>query len=80
MSNMPRRKYLILLYLLEDFINKKMLNKGEVLCQFDISEISFKRYLGCLKEYLYYAHPTWRIVYRRSKQVYELCQKEEFPH
>jgi hypothetical protein len=77
MSKMPHRKYLVMLCLLEILIDKKVLSKGPLLCQFDISEISFKRYLGCLREYLCYAHPTWRIVYRRSKQEYELYQGTE---
>jgi hypothetical protein len=64
-----------MLRLFEVILDKKELSKAEILSQFDISEISFKRYLGCLREYLYYTHPTWRIAFRRSKGIYELEQQ-----
>jgi hypothetical protein len=72
MSKMPRRKYLVMLYFLEVLLEKGIISKEDLLCQLDISEISFKRYIGCLREYLVYAHPTWRIAFRRSHFDYEL--------
>jgi hypothetical protein len=66
-----------MLYLFETLANQRSLNKEAFLCELDLSDVSFKRYLACLREYFLYAHPTWRIVYRRSKGLYLLYQGEE---
>jgi hypothetical protein len=77
MFKMPSHKYLVMLYLLETLVNQGSLNKEAFLCGLDLSDVSFKRYLACLREYFLYVHPTWRIIYHRSKGLYELYTGKE---
>jgi hypothetical protein len=72
MFKMPCQKYLVMLYLFETLANQRSLNKEAFLCELDLSDVSFKRYLACLREYFLYAHPTWRIIYHRKNERYEL--------
>jgi hypothetical protein len=72
MSKIPHQKYLIMLYLLEVIVDRGSLNKDALLYELDLSDVSFKRYLACLRQYFLFVHPSWRIVYRRSKLAYEL--------
>jgi hypothetical protein len=72
MPQMPCSKYLVMLYMFEVIVEEGSFKKDAVLCKFDLSDVSFKRYLGCLREYFLYVHPTWRIAYRRSKLAYVL--------
>jgi|LAHS01.1.fsa_nt_gb hypothetical protein len=72
MPNLEATKAIIVLWMLETLLEEGTLQKEDVLAKVDISEISYKRYIGTLREYLRDFHPSWQIVYKKSRHSYLL--------
>lgn len=72
MTLMPLKKSQIILRMLDLFLSKGSLSKEEILSSVDISEVSFKRYVGEIRDYLRLYRPTYAIPYRRSLLLYVL--------
>ena len=72
MTLMPMKKSIVILRMLDIFLEEGTLTKETILSSVDMSEISFKRYVGELRDYLRYFHPTWQIRFKRSNYTYVL--------
>jgi hypothetical protein len=72
MPNLSASKAVVVLWMLETLLEEGTLQKEAVLAKVDISEISYKRYIATIREFLRDFHPTWQIVYKKSRHSYLL--------
>jgi hypothetical protein len=70
------RKSLMVLWMYETLIQDGSIRKDIALQKEDVSDISFKRYVSTLRQYLLAYHPSWRLIYRKSETCYRLVKAQ----
>jgi hypothetical protein len=71
------RKCQALLWMVEKLSLQGSLTKEEYLSFFDISEITFKRYISEIRAYLANFHPEETLFYDRQRHRYILEREEK---
>jgi hypothetical protein len=80
MTLMPIKKSIVILRMLDIFLSEGVLTKEQILSSVDMSEISFKRYIGEIRDYLRFYHPSWQVRFKRSNYTYVLDKGNATPN
>ncbi len=64
------------LFIYHLLLKKRKLSRNEILADYEISEISFKRYIREIKDFLHDANLPYKIHYSRHEEVYILLDDD----
>lgn len=72
-------KSIALIYLYDQLIQKKRIEKSRIIRTLEISEIAFWRYIQDIRAFLTEFDPGKELVYNKKNQSYELiCNEHEW--
>lgn len=67
-----QKKSIGILILLDEFLTKKALAKGDFCQEHQISSPTFERYISDLRSFCQERHPEYQIVYDSTEKLYRL--------